>query len=101
VVAKRVVIIGEAELHSALTEMLQRMGDLTLITNPLEGGMRKYAHVITGYMKSSIFHNRMIAGADATYAGFEADRGGEHDFAQKAIFAFPAGKYLDEIVEPF
>lgn len=99
--AKKVVVIGEEELHGALTEMIQRMGDRSRITSRLEVDMRKFAHIITGFMKSTIYHNRMIAGADAYYAGFEADRGGSHDFAQRAINAFPVEEYLNEIVEPF
>lgn len=97
----KVRIIGADELHKDLVEMIQRMGDKSLITSRLEVDMRKFAHIITGYMKSTIYHNRMIAGADAYYAGFEADRGGSHDYAQRAINAFPVDRYHDEIVEPF
>lgn len=94
-------VIGAQALHRALVEMLSRINDRSLITKRLEVDMRKYAHVITGYMKSTIYHNRMEAGADADYAGFEVDRGGTHDFAQRAINAFPVKEYLDEITEPF
>jgi hypothetical protein len=94
-------IIGADELHRALVEMIQRTGDKSLITSRLETDMRHFAHIITGYMKSTIYHNRMIAGADAYYAGYEADRGGSHDYAQRAINAFPVDKYHDKIVEPF
>jgi hypothetical protein len=94
-------VIGADELHKALVEMIKRTGDKSLITSRLEMDMRHFAHIITGYMKSTIYHNRMIAGADAYYAGFEADRGGSHDYAQRAINAFPVDKYFDEIVEPF
>ena len=94
-------IIGGDELHKALVEMLKRTGKVPLITKRLETDMRKYAHIITGYMKSTVYHTNFIAGADAYYAGFEADRGGSHDFAQRAINAFPVEEYFDEIVEPF
>lgn len=99
--AKGVRVIGGDELHKALVEMIQRTGDKSLITQRLDMDMRKYAHIITGFMKSTIYHNRNIAGADAYYAGFEADRRGAHDYAQRAINAFPVEKYLDHIVEPF
>jgi len=52
-------------------------------------------------MKSTVYHTNFLAGADAFYAGYEADRGGTHDFAQRAINAFPVKEYFDEIVEPF
>ena len=94
-------IIGGDELHKALVEMLKRTGEVPLITKRLETDMRKYAHIITGYMKSTVYHTNFIAGADAFYAGFEADRGGSHDYAQRAINAFPVDEYFDEIVEPF
>ena len=98
---KAVRVIGADELHEDLVEMIRRTGDMSRITSQLAIDMRKFAHVITGFMKSTIFHNRMIAGADAYYAGFEADKRGTHDYAQRAIKAFPAGKHLDWIVEPF
>lgn len=96
-----VKVIGAKALHRALVEVVSRIHKKELITEKLDVGMTKYAHVITGYMKSTIYHNRMEAGADAPYAGFEADRGGGHDYAQQAINAFPTEKYHDEIVEPF
>jgi hypothetical protein len=81
--------------------MLQNMNDLELITKPLASGMRKHAHVDTGYMRSSVYHKRDHAGADADYAGFEADRGGSHDFAVRAIEGFDIDEYLAHIVKPF
>lgn len=96
-----VKIIGAKRLHRALTEVLQNIGDVSLITSRLVIDMTKYAHVITGYMKSTIYHKDNIAGADAPYAGYEADRGGSHDYAQRAINAFPVDDYFDEVVRPF
>jgi len=101
VARKGVRVIGGDELHKALVEMLKRTGEVPLITKRLEVDMRKYAHIITGYMKSTVYHTNFIAGADAFYAGYEADRGGSHDYAQRAINAFPVKEYFDEIVEPF
>lgn len=96
-----VKIIGAEKLHEALWAMIRRIEDYSLITKQLARYMAIYAHVDTGYMKSTIYYKRNIAGASAPYAGFEADRGGEHDFAQKAIDAFRVDAYLGEIVEPF
>ena len=96
-----VKIIGAKKLQKALVIVLQNTGDMTLVTSRLAVDMTKYAHVVTGYMKSTIYHKRNIAGAEADYAGFEADRGGSHDYAQRAINAFPVEDYLDELIEPF
>ena len=98
---KAVRVIGARELHRDLVEMIRRTGDMSPITAQLAVDMRKFAHIITGYMKSTIYHTNFIAGADAYYAGHEADKGGDHDYAQRAINAFPAAKHLDWIVEPF
>ncbi len=96
-----VKIIGAKELHAALVGLIKNVGNKKLITKRLEVDMRKFAHVDTGYMKSTIYHTFNIAGADAYYAGFEADRRGSHDFAQRAINAFPVEEYFNEIVRPF
>lgn len=101
VAAKSVRVIGEKKLHRALVEMTKLVGSKILITKRLDPGMRKFAHIITGFMQSTIYHNRMVAGADAYYAGYEADKGGSHDYAQRAINAFPVEEYFNEIVRPF
>lgn len=96
-----VKVIGADGLHKALVEMLALVGNKSLITKQLDTDMRRFAHIITGFMESTIFHDRNIAGADAFYAGFEADRGGSHDYAQRAINAFPVKKYFDKLVKPW
>lgn len=96
-----VKVTGVDEIHEALVEVVRRLHDKTLITSRLETGMRRHVHVITGYLKSTIYHDRMVAGADADYAGDEADKGGSHDYGQRAINAFPVEEYFDEIVEAF
>ena len=99
--AKGVKVIGGKKLHRALVEMLGLVGDTKLVTKQLEVDMRRFAHIITGFMKSTTYHTFNIAGADAFYAGYEADRGGRHDYAQRAINAFPIEKYFDKIVSPW
>lgn len=94
-------IIGAKRLHRALVGVGQNIGDMSLVTSRLDADMTKLAHVDTGYMKSTIYHKDNIAGAEAYYAGFEADRGGTHDYAQRAINAFPVEDYIDELVRPF
>ena len=96
-----VKVIGAKRLQRALTEVLQNIGDVSLVTSRLAIDMTKYAHILTGYMKSTIYHKDNIAGAKADYAGYEADRGGEHDYAQRAIDAFPVEDYFDELIRPF
>ena len=101
-------IIGAAELEGAIGEILERLDDLEFITQPLAEGMRRVVHIQTGYLQSTIYHTQAIAGADAPYAGFEADRGDilaagkrGHDYAQRSIDDFDADAYFDKIVEPF
>jgi hypothetical protein len=101
VVAKGVKVIGADGLHKALVQMLALVGNKSIVTKQLDTDMRRFAHVITGFMESTIFHDRNIAGADAFYAGYEADRGGSHDYAQRAINAFPVEKYFNKLVKPF
>ena len=98
---KGVKVIGADGLHKALVQMLALVGNKSLVTKQLDKDMRRFAHIITGFMESTIFHDRNIAGADAFYAGYEADRGGSHDYAQRAINAFPVEKYFDKLVKPF
>jgi len=94
-------VIGADEIHHALVKVSQNAGDLKEITQQLDEDMHKFAHVDTGFMKSTVYHKRNVAGADAYYAGYEADRGGSHDYAQRAIDAFPWDKHFDWIVKPF
>ncbi len=97
----RIRIIGLPRLITGLENIAEALEDVGLITEDLAEGMRRYAHVATGFMKSTIYHDEATAGASAPYAGFEAARGGEHDFAQKAIDAFKIDKYADEVVKEF
>lgn len=99
--AARTVIIGKDALHKALAKTSQNIHDGKLITKMLDEDMNKFAHIITGFMKSTIYHKHNVAGADAFYAGYEADRGGRHDYAQRAINAFNVDKYLGRIVKDF
>lgn len=95
-------ILGAAEVHRALVAVQSQIGEIRrIIPKMLDPDLHKYAHVITGYMKSTIYQKYGQAGADAYYAGFEADRGGEHDFAQQAIDDFDWEELFDKIVEPY
>lgn len=94
-------VIGAERLQRALNDVLQNILDISLVTSRLDIDMTKYAHVDTGYLKGTIYHKDNIAGAKAEYAGYEADRSTEHDYAQKAIDVFPVEDYFDEVVRPF
>lgn len=97
----KVKVIGAKKLQKALTEVLRNIEDVSSVTSRLDIDMTKYAHVDTGHMKGTIYHKDNIAGASAAYAGFEADRGGGHDYAQRAINAFSVKDYFDKLVRPF
>ena len=100
--ASKVYIIGLPDLTGALEEM-QRIikEEPELITAQLADSMRKFAHERTGHLLETIYHKGLTAGASASYAGHEADRGGDHDFAQRAIDDFDMERYSDNIVAPF
>lgn len=92
-------ITGHKHVIQGLDQILDNIEDPEIITEDLAEGMRKYVHVQTGYLKSTIYYKHNVAGADAPYAGHEAARGGEHNFPQKAIDAFDINKYADNIVK--
>jgi len=94
-------VIGADKIHGALVKVSQHVGNTEEITKQLDQDMHNFAHVDTGFMKSTVYHKRNVAGADAYYAGYEADRGGSHDYAQRAIEAFPFDKHFDWVVKPF
>lgn len=94
-------IFGLPPIITGLKNVSEALEDTSLITEDLAEGMRRYAHVATGYLRSTVYHEEAIAGASAPYAGFEADRGGEHDFAQKAVDAFKIDEYADMLVKEF
>lgn len=98
----KVYIIGADELSADFERMARIIKDEPeLITGQLDESMSRFAHVITGYLLGSIYHRGLVAGADAPYAGYEADKGGDHDFAEQAIEDFDLERYADEVVAPF
>jgi hypothetical protein len=94
-------IIGARELAGDIEQMRDLIPQQEPNTKQLAALMTKYVHVKTGFLRSTIYHKHNIAGATAPYAGYEADRGGEHDFAARAIKAFNLDSYADRITEPF
>lgn len=95
-------IIGLDELmaeFAELAELLKKGPEFA--TAQLDEGMTRVVHVRTGYLKSTIYHKDNVAGADAPYAGYEADRGGAHDFAEAAIEDFDIERWADEVWKVF
>jgi hypothetical protein len=98
--AVNVEIVGAEKLKRDLEEVIRLMSDLEPATAALAASMRKFAHVDTGFLKNSIYHRGAFAGAKAPYAGYEADRGGDHDFATRALQSFDMEQYADAIWRP-
>lgn len=97
----RVIVIGANELADDFEKVRRLIEDEPeLITRQLDDSMRTFVHVQSGYLKSTIYHKRLEAGASAGYAGYEADRGGAHDFAERAIDDFDIEQYADQVTEP-
>lgn len=99
--AAKVTIIGDKDIIIALENIRKRIDDPEEAAAPLADLMRKFAHVRTGYLRDSIYHEGNFAVASAPYAEYEAKRGGAHDFASRAVKAWSIERYADRIVEPF
>lgn len=99
--AAKVIIIGLEDLVRDISEMQRLMENPERVTKRLAASMRKFVHVRTGFLKSTIYHKGNVAGAKAPYAGIEEERGGPHAYATRAIKDFNMDRYADEIVEPF
>lgn len=92
--------VGFDELDRDLRRVIQNIGDIEIITKQLDALMKKFVHVESGYLKSTIYYRKNVAGADAPYAGTEEERGGEHAYATRAIEAFNLKQYADKVWEP-
>jgi hypothetical protein len=99
--AKIFRVLGLSRLLKGLDNVSEDLEDVSIITKELASSMRKNVHVATGYLRTTIYHKNNVAGAKAPYAGFEARRGGSHDFAQAAIDAFALSKYANYVVKRF
>lgn len=94
-------VIGLDELQKAFADIVKNLENVEIVTKPLAEGMRQYVHVDSGYLLSTIDYSGNVAFADASYAGAEADRGGDHDYAEASIEGFDIEEYANSIVEPF
>lgn len=97
----QITLKGKDGLMAALKRILKRIPDKHLLTKELADNMREVVHVRTGYLKSTIYNNADTAGAGARYAGFEARRGGNHDFANLAVERTTGKRYFDYIVDGY
>lgn len=95
-----VKLIGFDILERDLREVEKLLEKPELITEELDALMNKFAHVQTGYLKSTIYHKGNVAGADAPYAGYEEERGGDHAYATRAIEAWSIEKFADKVWKP-
>lgn len=93
-----ITIIGGQDVVVELGNMRRRIADPEEISAPLAENMRKVVHVITGYLKSTIYHEGLVAAATAHYAAYEARRGGSHDFATRAAKMFDMNRYGDRMI---
>lgn len=94
-----VKVEGVAEIIGALREIGEALDKSDPITGQLVSDMEKFVHRRTGYLASTFYQKTAVAGADAPYAGYEEERGGEHAYATQAIEDFDTEKYIDELVE--
>jgi hypothetical protein len=94
-------VIGVEDIQKALEQIRANINNLEIVTRPLAASMREYVHVDTGYLQSTIGYSGNVAFAEAKYAGYEADRGGDHDYATQAVDGFDIEAYADTVVEPF
>lgn len=87
-------------LNLALTlEFLQKLKNAIspdIFARKLAELMEKVVHIRTGQLRQSIYFYGDTAGARAPYAFYEANRGGEHDFVQRAINALNLNATLEE-----
>ncbi len=93
-------VIGAKELLAAVKEMAGLIGDPAVAARLLEPELEAAAPVLTGFLRSSVYHTGNVVGARAPYAGIVADRPGR-DYAQDAMNRFPMERYANRIVEPF
>jgi len=94
----QITIIGGQDVIVELGNMRKRISDPEEISAPLAENMRRVVHVITGYLKSTIYHEGLVAAATAHYAAYEARRGGDHDFATRAVKLFDMQRFGDRII---
>ena len=94
-------IIGADKVGAALGDLADRVNDQEIVTSRLATGMRQYAHVLTGTLRDSIGFSGNVAFADAPYAGYEADRGGDHAFDELAIDNLDMEELADALVGDF
>lgn len=95
-----VAVLGLNKLRSELMEVIKQLDDIEVVTKELDIQMNKVVHIVTGYLKSTIYHKGNVAGADAPYAGYEEGRGGSHAYATRAIEALDIEKFADHVWRP-
>lgn len=82
-------------------EKLEKSIEPAVFARELAMFMRRFVHIHTGFLKSTIYSYGDKAGATAVYAGYEAARGGSHDFVERAIMALDIDKKVTEGINGF
>lgn len=75
--------------------------DPEIVTKELARLMRKNAPVLTGHLRSTVYHNHNVAGAKAGYAGFVELMGDEYEYANQSIRDFKMSQYADKVMGGF
>lgn len=94
----QITIVGGQDVIVELGNMRKRIADPEEISAPLADIMREVVHVVTGHLKSTIYHEGLVAAATAHYAAYEARRGGDHDYATRAVKMFDMDRFGDRII---
>ena len=80
-------VVGLAEWAVLFDKILDKLKDETF-AREISELFARYAHVDTGFLRSSMYYSNGTAGSRAIYASVEVDRGGSHDFVTQALNAF-------------
>lgn len=91
----KINVTGAATWSILLEKIIERIKP-DVFAAQLAELMQRFVHVRTGFLRSTIYHYGDRAGASAAYAEYEANRGGEHDFATRAIDALDIDRTVTE-----
>lgn len=91
----KIDVLGALAWTNALEKIIERIQP-AIFAKKLADLMQRYVHVKTGYLRSTIYYYGDKAGATAPYAGYEAERGGSHDFVSRAIDALDIDRTVTE-----
>jgi hypothetical protein len=95
-----VQVTGVPEVNQVFDEIAHNIGNVpSRLADQMTTYMREEVHVQSGYLHSTIHSDGPYAMANAPYAGFEADRGGAHDFPALAEEKITDDTVADYVME--